>query len=35
MIRDIFKKLDLILAINDSNDHKINVKDLSEIEIND
>ena len=35
MIRNIFKKLDLALAINNSNNYKINIKNLFEIEIND
>ena len=35
MIRDIFKKLELNLFINDSNNYEINVKNLFKIEIND
>ena len=34
MIYDIFKKLDLTLVIDDSNDYEINIKNLFKIEIN-
>lgn len=34
MIYNIFKKLDLAFSVDNSNNYEINIKDLSEIEIN-